>query len=342
MMSDASKIPKRNDWKFGVYYTKDSEYGFSTLVNYYISYMFAKTLEMFKWNNLPDDMNSYDVEKFTQLKGNTFFLFDKDKNRYFILDGASYDRISWNYEPTKAILVNPALPEISGVKYELGKNAIMIRNDYLMLGLYQIFEKNSMDIANTDISIRYAQFNTRLKSIFTSDDDETATSINNLIDAIWEGRKPSAIVTTDLYKKSVEGIKYAENQSNDIIQLMELKQYQLAQFYIELCVNANYNMKREAINENEANMNEDALLPFIDHMLKQREKACEEINKLFGLNISVELSSSWKKINKEVKEALKSNELQNDILEKEAEESKDENAEEPTEESKEEGESDAS
>ena len=338
-MSDASKVPKRNNWRFGNFYTRDDEYDFSELVNYYISYMFARTLEMFKWNNLPDGMNSYDVEKFTQLKGETFFLFDKEKNRYFILDGASYDKISWNYEPTKAILVNPALPEINKVKFVLGENAIMVRNDYLMLGLYQIFEKNSMDLANTDISIRYAQFNTRLKSLFTSDDDTTAESINDVIDDIWNGKKPSAIITQDLYKKSVEGIKYADNNSNDIIQLMELKQYQLAQFYIELCVNANYNMKREAINENEANMNEDALLPFIDHMLKQREKACKEINELFSLDISVELSSSWKKINKEVKESIKNLELQNEVVEKQVEETTEEPKEEPVEEPKKEGDS---
>lgn len=320
MMSDSSKIPKRNNWKFGnLYNSIDEEYSMSDLINYYLSYMTSKCLMMFKWNNLPDGMNSYDVEKFTQLKGNTFILYDSKKNRYFILEGSAYDNITWNYEPSKAIIVNPALPELNGIKYKLGENVVMIRNDYYMLGLYPINEKNAIDVANTDVSLRYAQFNTRFKTLFTSDDDDTKDSINELINKIWRGEKPEAVVTTDLYKKSIEGIKYAESNSNDILQLIELKQYQLANWYIELCVNANYNMKRESLNENEINMNDDALLPFIDQMLQCRKMACDEMNKLFGLNVSVELSSSWRKIHDEIKEELKREKAETEILENEAE-----------------------
>ena len=319
-MNDKSKVPKRNKWVFGnIYDNINEEYSMSDLINYYIGYMSSKCLMMFKWNNLPDGMNSYDVEKFLQLKGNTFIVYDSIKKRYFILEGSAYDNITWNYEPSKAIIVNPALPEINGIKYKLGENVVMIRNDYYMLGLYPINEKNAIDVANTDISIRFANFNTRFKTLFTSDDDDTKDSINGLIDKIWCGEKPSAVVTNDLYKKSIEGIKYTDNQTNDILSLIELKQYQLANWYIELCVNANYNMKRESLNENEINMNDDALLPFIDQMLECRKMACDEINNLFGLNVSVELSSSWKKIHDEIKEELKREKLETEVIEKEAE-----------------------
>ena len=327
-MSDKSKVPKRNRWVFGnIYDNINEEYSMSDLINYYIGYMSSKCLMMFKWNNLPDGMNSYDVEKFLQLKGNTFVLYDSAKKRYFILEGSAYDNITWNYEPSKAIIVNPALPELNKIKYKLGENAIMIRNDYYMLGLYSINEKNAIDVANTDISIRFANFNTRFKTLFTSDDDDTKDSINELIDKIWRGEKPSAVITNDLYKKSVEGIKYTDNQTNDILSLIELKQYQLANWYIELCVNANYNMKRESLNENEINMNDDALLPFIDQMLECRKMACDEMNKLFGLNVSVELSSSWKKIHDEIKEELKREKAETEILENEVD-----NTEEPKDE----------
>ena len=319
-MGDLSKIPKRNNWKFGnLYDSMNDEYSMSDLINYYLSYMTSKCLMMFKWNNLPDGMNSFDVEKFLQLKGNNFVLYDESKKRFFVLEGSAYDNISWNYEPTKSIIVNPALPELNKIKYKLGENAVMIRNDYLMLGLYTINEKNAIDVANTDVSLRYASFNTRFKTLFTSDDDDTKDSINKLIEDIWKGVKPSAIVTNDLYKKSVEGIEYSKNNTNEIIQLIELKQYQLANWYIELCINANYNMKRESLNENETNMNQDALLPFINQMLECRKMACDEMNKLFGLDVSVELSSSWKKINDEVKESLKQMKLDTEGLKAEIE-----------------------
>ena len=58
-------------------------------------------------------------------------------------------------------------------------------------------------------------------------------------------------------------------------------------------------------------MNEDSLLPMIDDMLHQREIMCENLNKKFGTNISVELSSSWKKIRKEI--ALREEQQEKDV-----------------------------
>ena len=66
-------------------------------------------------------------------------------------------------------------------------------------------------------------------------------------------------------------------------------------------------------------MNQDALLPFINQMLECRKMACDEMNKLFGLDVSVELSSSWKKINDEVKESLKQMKLDTEGLKAEIE-----------------------
>ena len=77
-MSDKSKVPKRNNWVFGnIYDSINEEYSMSDLINYYIGYMSSKCLMMFKWNNLPDGMNSYDVEKFP-----VSFLTDREYGTY--------------------------------------------------------------------------------------------------------------------------------------------------------------------------------------------------------------------------------------------------------------------
>ena len=311
-------IPSRNRWNFGDYFDIDSELGFSDLVNYYISNMFNRTLLMFEYGNLPDKMNSFDMEKFTQLNGKSIFLEGKD--RFYVLEGEAWNDITWNYEPDKALVVNPALPYLKS-EYTLGKDAVVIRNDYLMLGLSQIFYKNSIDLANTDISIRYAMFNSRLKSVLATDDDNGKASIDGLMEHVWDGEKPYAVVTPNLYKKNpVDSLPYANVSNNDIKDLMELKQYQLAQYFIELCLNANYNMKRENIGKSEATlMNEDVILPLIDQMLKCRQMAVEEINNLFGLNITVKLSSAWQKIQNEVKMDLAKQEADVKKVEAEAE-----------------------
>lgn len=315
-----SKIPSRNNWKFFKdYNSNDSELTMGELVNYYTGLMFNRTLQMFEWKNLPDKMTSYDFEKFTQMNGKTIFL--KDADRFYILDGAPYDDITWNYEPSEALVVNPALPKLKN-QYTLGKDAVLLRNDYLMLGLGGIFEKNSIDLANTDISIRFAMFNVRFKSMMVTDDDNGKVSIDKLMEDLWVGKKPYSVVTPQLYKtKPNDSLPYSSgNTQSDIKDLMELKQYQLAHFFIELCINANYNMKRENIGKSEATlMNEDVILPLIDQMLDMRKKFCDEANELFGLNMSVDLSSAWKKIQKEVKADIEKVEADVNLVEHQVE-----------------------
>ena len=60
-------------------------------------------------------------------------------------------------------------------------------------------------------------------------------------------------------------------------------------------------MKRETITANENILNVDSLLPLCDIMLDCRKKGVEEINKKFGTDISVDFSSSWKKLRNEIK-----------------------------------------
>lgn len=52
-------------------------------------------------------------------------------------------------------------------------------------------------------------------------------------------------------------------------------------------------MKRESINSNESQLNDDMLHPLIDDMLKSREVAIDKVNNLYGTNIRVNLASAW-------------------------------------------------
>ena len=53
-------------------------------------------------------------------------------------------------------------------------------------------------------------------------------------------------------------------------------------------------MKRERLNTQEVSMNIDALMPFVDSMLKERVEGVKRVNEMFGTEITVTLGSSWK------------------------------------------------
>jgi PhoPQ-activated pathogenicity-related protein len=52
-------------------------------------------------------------------------------------------------------------------------------------------------------------------------------------------------------------------------------------------------MKRESLNSNETQLNDDMLIPLVDDMLICRQEMIESLNNKYGLNITVELSDVW-------------------------------------------------
>lgn len=82
-----------------------------------------------------------------------------------------------------------------------------------------------------------------------------------------------------------------------------MKQYCVASLWNEIGVNANYNMKRESINESESGLNEQALIPFVQDMLNNLKEGFKKVNEIHNLNIIVELSPMWRTTFEQVVEA---------------------------------------
>ena len=94
--------------------------------------------------------------------------------------------------------------------------------------------------------------------------------------------------------ESLKAINNSTNtNANQLTNLIEYHQYLKAGWYNDLGLNSNWNCKRESINSNEAQLNDDMLLPLIDDILKCRKEAVEKINSMFGTEITVEFNSAW-------------------------------------------------
>ena len=102
--------------------------------------------------------------------------------------------------------------------------------------------------------------------------------------------KPYKILEQDIAEKINANPVASAGQNNTIMSLIEAHQYILAQFFQEIGVSANYNMKRERLNTAEVEMNNGALDINIFNMLKNRQEAVALINEKFGTEISVDLN----------------------------------------------------
>jgi hypothetical protein len=121
---------------------------------------------------------------------------------------------------------------------------------------------------------------------------------------IYEG--DFSIISTNAFMDSNSLNMHVPQKSGGatITQLIEYHQYLLASFYRGIGLDLSFNMKREALNSAETTMNDDPLAPKVDDMLRERKKGIERINKHYGLNITVDLASSWKKNRIEEKAVL--------------------------------------
>lgn len=271
----------------------------------YIDYMTTRCMSMFKWENLPETIPQDVLELYLQGNGNCFFT--KVNDNFYVFTGGLGGEPDYNYRPTLYTVANPALNYNASLK--IGEDGILIKNDPLIKGLLPLHKRYATILANNEISLHIADINLRIAFLLSSTDDNTTKSAEKYLKDIEDGKL--GIIADDGFVESIKAQPLATNE-RILTALIEYQQYVKSSWFNELGLNSNFNgMKKEAISDSEQAMNEDVLKPLIDTMLECRQKACEDINAMFDLNISVSLDSSWKDNQEEL-------ELEHDILESEA------------------------
>lgn len=296
------RIPPRSDWLFGASLGKDIVQDKESLVKSYIMYMLGNTLSMFKYNGLPDTVPEKEIEILHQI--NASCIWKKVNGKLYVFHGGLGGVLDEYYHPTRAIISNPYLKYNADL--EIDKECVVTFNDKLRYGLLPLFNKYAVLLAETDISIRFALINSRIPHLVNANDDNTKDSAENVLQDIWDGKKFGVILNKRLIdnKTGLFTSDFGKTTQNNIKDLMEIRQYLKSSWFYDLGIPSNYNMKRESLNTSETTMDESVLLPLIDDMLETRKIGLEKVNKMYGTNITVELTSSWKKIREEIKNEL--------------------------------------
>ena len=285
----ATQIPKKYQWFFGNsdMLLKDKE----ALIFFHYNMALTKTLKIFEYKGLPDSIPYRELEKILQL--NSFAYWLKKDNKLYVFFGGLGGRPDEYYRPTNFIVANPYLQFYKVVK--VNDEGVLMWNDYAHMGMSLMLRRYAELMAECDITLRFGLINARLVAILTAMNDTTKDSAQALLDDVEKGEKLGVIMSENILDDNgdVKVYDYRKAQTSDIKDVMELQQYLKASFWNDIGIQANYNMKREAINGNEAGMNEESLKPFVDDMLECRREALKKINEQFGTNITVDFSSSW-------------------------------------------------
>lgn len=309
-------LNNRNNWIFGR--AKEVINNKELLKQNLITSMLNVTTRMFKYEGLPETITAKDLE--TQLQVGGFSIWKDVDNKLYSFIGTLGGEPNPYYLPTLAIIANPALKYNASL--EIDKQCVVMRNDNYYQGLMPVICKYAELITEAELSLKYCLYNARIPAIMQADNDNTKQSAEKFFEKILNGEQYGVVGSKQLF----DGLKSFEfTRAPFVKDIIESIQYLKGSFYNEIGLQSQFNMKREAINEAEATLNDDILMPTIDTMYDNRVKALEKINEMFGTNITVDFDSSWKtnKVEKEI--AIEQAEEKEVEPETEKENEKDEN-----------------
>ena len=271
----------------------------------YMRYMLLRLMKMFKYENLPDTLPQEMLEYYLLMNG-TCFITKVDGSIYAFVGGVGGEPDVY-YRPTRYTFANPALrmsaysaiDDAAATMYneqqwKVGEDGVIARNDSIWLGMQPLLARYSTMMAENILTIRTADIMLRITALISAPDDKTRLAAEAYIRKIEKGEL-SVVAESPFF----DGVKMQSPPSNNgsyLTQFIELQQYLKGSFYNEIGLNANFNMKREAIGKGESSLNEDSLLPLCDDMLRCRQEDMKKVSELFSLDppITVDFDSAWK------------------------------------------------
>ena len=269
----------------------------------YFKLLTNKAMSLFKLSGT-EDLEAFDERYFIEqliLRGKVCVA--QFNNKLYALNGNWGGEPNAYYEPTEWIVANPILgsktlkvlnkdgskdvSKLDGVVIALTDFDFL--SDNLNGGLYPLIYKYSGLLADNDVSLNIAQINGRLNVVLTADSENIANQAEDILKDLYNG-KPYRILYQDLMNKIQVNPVAAAGTNNTIMSLIEAKAHLLQDFYSEIGIASNGNMKRERINTAETELMTGCLDISIWNILKNLREGLDRVNELFGTSISVELN----------------------------------------------------
>lgn len=269
--------------------------------NHYFDMLTNKVCNLFVWDGLPETIDVRALNLALVLNGKVCWTEFGDK--LYALTGNVGGEPNAYYEPTVFVIANPVLGSkqvkvrrkdgssslegLGGIL--MGNSDVDLESDRPIGGLYGLIYQTAGLLADNISSLNVSQINGRVSQIFTADNEAMARTAELVLKDIYEG-KPYKIVAQDLIDKLGALPAASAGQTNTLLNLIEAHRAILQDFYNELGIGYQGNSKRERVNTAEVGLMRGCLDISIWNMLENRRKALEQINEMFGTNISVKLN----------------------------------------------------
>ena len=255
-------------------------------INSYISdYLLNNALSIFRYDGLPDNIKAVDLEKNLLRFGK--ILFTKWNNEYYIFSYSDTGKQNYLGEYTHYQVNNPYIQcnEIFS-----DDNAVKIFNTDTHEPLINLMGMYAELLTENYISLNVKNINSRIPFLISARDSSTRQSAEIFLRQIYDGKQ--GIIAEQPIFDSLN-VNPLSDKANDLTQLIELNKFFYSDYFQKIGLTNLYNNVHDRISATETEFTATSIYPYVDNMKRNRDKAVEKINSMFGLSVSVEFSSSW-------------------------------------------------
>lgn len=265
---------------FSLKNTDHTKYNYLSF-HHYFDWLTNLATNVFEWENLPDEIPAYFIEKTLYWRGKSLFFKD-DKLGYLCLpaggvgvknvygEDISFHAFSYGYE--KRIHAN---------------EGVLIWNNNTKSPTVEIVHAFAARLANTE-RVTDTNINAQRTPVLLTGDEKSILTLKNIYKK-YEGNEPVIYGDKNFFNNN-EGIKAVNTLAPYVVDKLDTHKQNLWNEALTFLGIKNANTeKRERLITSEVEANDQHIRSNVDIMLVARQRACEEINEMFGLNISVKL-----------------------------------------------------
>lgn len=267
----------------------------TTGFNYWFWKLLNFCLTIFKYEGLPDSLPAREIESNLILTGHDcIFEYGGD----LITCNTNIYGFDVYYNPTDAIFANPTLRT---KKLSIGQNCEIIYNSSLKdnvlyiksdSGMATFINRYARMLADIESTIDIYMINNRLSSYPVASNDYVKKSIERFFKKLKAGR--TAVISDDAIIQEFRNVDVNRSNIKDgINDLLIARDKILEMFFRDIGVKM-YNPKKAQVSEDEIQVNNQLLIISLDDMLNERREGVERVNKMYGMDISVDISDNFK------------------------------------------------
>lgn len=253
---------------------------YAVMYRYWLEELFERVMRLFIWEDT-EPVKPKEIEQRLNLKGHCGITkLDGELTAMF---GSFYGVTKYQDEWKN---YNVRCPIYSGSR-TIGKDIVVINNNALRNATFNLIHHYATLLGHTETSLINALINARDSGgVPVASTEKQKQSIYEYQNKVFNGQYG---VVTDVGNLGLQYMGSDRKTQQSIMDILEAREKLIKSFYSDIGVRSAFEKRNNTV-QAEVEADTSLLLLNLSDMIHQREKACEEINKLFGVKWKVHIA----------------------------------------------------